>query len=140
MAVRREKSDQRQQAAQDQGDPTLDVEQKNLPTPSNRRSAHNTPVLLNGEGAPSQSPAHPAGTKTWTAGLHPLHPTIRPLTGNNLRRRPIGRANANALAAKGGVGGGLVAQPVGEAQWPEPEHFQEGAHEQHSEYLKPAQS
>jgi hypothetical protein len=29
MAVRREKSDQRQQAAQDQGDPTLDVEQKN---------------------------------------------------------------------------------------------------------------
>ena len=29
MAVRREKSDQRQQAAQDQGDPTLDVEEKN---------------------------------------------------------------------------------------------------------------
>ena len=29
MAVRREKSDQRQQAAQEQGDPTLDVEQKN---------------------------------------------------------------------------------------------------------------
>jgi hypothetical protein len=29
MAVRREKSNQRQQAAQDQGDPTLDVEQKN---------------------------------------------------------------------------------------------------------------
>ena len=26
MAVRREKSDQRQQAAQDQGDPALDVE------------------------------------------------------------------------------------------------------------------
>jgi len=52
MAVRREKSDQRQQAAQDQGDPTLDVEQKNLPTPSNRRSVHNTPVLLNGEGRP----------------------------------------------------------------------------------------
>ena len=52
MAVIREKSDQRQQAAQDQGDPTLDVEQKNLPTPSNRRSAHNTPVLLNEEGRP----------------------------------------------------------------------------------------
>ena len=30
MAVRRVKSDQRQQAAQDQGDPTLDVEQENL--------------------------------------------------------------------------------------------------------------
>jgi hypothetical protein len=29
MAVRREKSDRRQQAAQDQGDPTLDVEQEN---------------------------------------------------------------------------------------------------------------
>jgi hypothetical protein len=29
MAVRREKSDQRQQAAQDQGDPTLDVEYEN---------------------------------------------------------------------------------------------------------------
>lgn len=33
--------------------------------------------------------------------LPPLHPTIRPLAGNNLGRRPIGRANANALAAKG---------------------------------------
>ena len=31
MAVRREKSNQRQQAAQDQGDPTLDVEQKTYP-------------------------------------------------------------------------------------------------------------
>ena len=28
MAVRREKSNQRQQAAQEKGDPTLDVEQK----------------------------------------------------------------------------------------------------------------
>ena len=97
--------------------------------------------------------------------LHPLHPTICPLTGQHIRRepsasgpsgppkgeaqgipkqlaafsgtggRPIGRANANALAAKGnagedygaggviGIGGnphpgtagrGLVAQPVGE--------------------------
>ena len=30
MAVRREKRDQREQAAQDQGDPTLDVEHQNL--------------------------------------------------------------------------------------------------------------
>lgn len=30
-----------------------------------------------------------------------LNPTIRPFAGNNLGRRPIGRANANALAAKG---------------------------------------
>ena len=29
MAVRREKRDQREQAAQDQGDPALDVEQQN---------------------------------------------------------------------------------------------------------------
>jgi hypothetical protein len=29
IAVRREKSDQRQQATQEQGDPTLDVEQQN---------------------------------------------------------------------------------------------------------------
>ena len=29
MAVRREKRDQREQAAQEQGDPTLDVEQQN---------------------------------------------------------------------------------------------------------------
>ena len=29
MAVRREKSDQRQQAAQEKGDPTLNVEQEN---------------------------------------------------------------------------------------------------------------
>ena len=29
MAVRREKGNQRQQAAQEQGDPTLDVEQEN---------------------------------------------------------------------------------------------------------------
>jgi hypothetical protein len=29
MAVRREKSDQRQQAAQDQGDPALDIEEQN---------------------------------------------------------------------------------------------------------------
>ena len=35
MAVRREKSDQRQQAAQDQGDPILDVEQK-TPTHAER--------------------------------------------------------------------------------------------------------
>jgi len=35
MAVRREKSDQRQQAAQEQGDPTLDVEQPN-PTHAER--------------------------------------------------------------------------------------------------------
>ena len=98
-------------------------------------------------------------------GLHPLNPTIRPFAGNNLGSQPsagapsgapegeeqgipkqlavlagaggrqIGRANANALAAKGdagedhgasgviGIGGdphpgnagrGLVAQPVGE--------------------------
>ncbi len=97
--------------------------------------------------------------------LHPIHPTIRALTGNNLWRQPsagapsgppereaqgiakklaafsgakvrqIGRANANALTAKGnagkdygaggviGIGGnphpgnagrGLVEQPVGE--------------------------
>ena len=78
------------------------------------------------------------------AGLHPLSPRIRPLTGNNLGGepsagapggapkgeaqgiakelaaftgtggRPIGRANANALAAKGTAGHGLVAQPVDE--------------------------
>jgi hypothetical protein len=29
MAIRREKRDQREQAAQEQGDPTLDVEHKN---------------------------------------------------------------------------------------------------------------
>ena len=41
---------------------------KTLPTPSARRSTHNTPVLLNGEArAPSQPPANPAGTKTWAA-------------------------------------------------------------------------
>ena len=69
-------------------------------------------------------------------GLHPLHPTIRPLTGSNLGSqpsagapsgapegeaqgiakqlaafsggggRPIGRANANALAAEGDAGEG----------------------------------
>ena len=77
--------------------------------------------------------------------LPPLNPTIRPLAGNNLRRQPgaggpggapkgeaqsipkqlavlaraggrqIGRTNANALAAKGNAGRGLVAQPVGES-------------------------
>jgi len=35
MAIRREKSDQRQQAAQEQGDPTLDVESPN-PTHAER--------------------------------------------------------------------------------------------------------
>ena len=73
MAVRREKSDQRQQAAQDQGDPTLDVEQKNLPTPSPRHSVYDTPVLVGKEGkAPSQPPAHPAGTKTWATSSEKL--------------------------------------------------------------------
>ena len=86
---------------------------KTLPTPSARRSAHNTPVLLNGEGrAPSQPPANPAGTKTWAAcsrehsnqqsphdlqpeqlpsGFHKaaaLHPTIRQLAGNDLGHKP----------------------------------------------------
>ena len=76
--------------------------------------------------------------------LPPLNPTIRPLAGNNLGSEPgasgpssapkgeaqaipkqlaafsgaggrqISRANANALAAKGTAGRGLVAQPVGE--------------------------
>jgi len=76
--------------------------------------------------------------------LPPLHPTIRPFAGSNLGRqpgagapsgapegeaqgiakklaaftgaggRPIGRANASALAAEGTAGRGLVAQPVGE--------------------------
>jgi hypothetical protein len=81
-----------------------------LPTPSARRSTHNTPVLLNGEGrAPSQPPANPAGTKTWAAcsrehsnqqsphdlqpeqllrrfhkAYTPLHPTICPFAGNDL--------------------------------------------------------
>ena len=75
--------------------------------------------------------------------LHPLNPTIRPFAGNDLGHQPsasaasgapkgktqgipkqlavltgaggrqIGRANANALAAKGTAGRGLVAQPVG---------------------------
>ena len=75
MAVGREKCDQRQQAAQDQGDPTLDVEQKNLPTPSPRRSYHNTLVLLSGEGRgphghqrilPEPKPGPPAAENTQT--------------------------------------------------------------------------
>ena len=83
---------------------------KTLPTPSARRSAHNTPVLLNGEGrAPSQPPANPAGTKTWAAcsrehsnqqsphdlqpeqllrrfhkAYTPPYPTICPFAGNDL--------------------------------------------------------
>ena len=89
---------------------------KTLPTPSARRSAHNTPVLFNGEGRPpSQPPANPARTKTWAAcsrehsnqqsphdlqpeqlpsgfhkaaGLHPLHPTIGPFAGNDLGHKP----------------------------------------------------
>ena len=86
---------------------------KTLPTPSARRSAHNTPVLLNGEGkAPSQPPANPAGTKTWAScsrehssqqsphDLQPeqllsrfpeaagLHPTNRPFAGSNLGSQP----------------------------------------------------
>jgi hypothetical protein len=133
---------------------------KTLPTPSPRRSVYNTPVLVGKEGkAPSQPPAHPAGTKTWAAcsrehsnqqsphdlqpeqhlsRFHkvspPLHPTIRPLTGNHLGSQPsagaasgapegeaqsipnklakfsgagrgqISRANANALAAEGNAG------------------------------------
>ena len=135
---------------------------KTLPTPSARRSTHNTPVLLNGEGrAPSQPPANPAGTKTWAAcsrehsnqqsphdlqpeqllrrshkAYTPLYPTICPFAGNDLGHelgagaaggppkaetqgiakqlaafsgaggRPIGRANANALAAKGNANEG----------------------------------
>ena len=77
--------------------------------------------------------------------LQPLNPTNRPLAGNNLGSQPsagaasgapegeaqgipkqlavlaraggrqIGRANANALAAVGDAGRGLVAQPVGES-------------------------
>jgi hypothetical protein len=88
---------------------------KTLPTPRTRRSAHNTLVLLNGEGrAPSQPPENPAGTKTWAAwsrehsnqqsphGLQPeqllrrfhraytppLHPTTRTFTGNDLGHKP----------------------------------------------------
>ena len=82
--------------------------------------------------------------KAALACLRPLSPAIRPLTGNNLGSQPgasapsgapegeaqgipkqlavlaraggrqIGRTNANALAAKGNAGRGLVAQPVGE--------------------------
>ena len=93
---------------------------KTLPTPSARRSAHNTLVLLSEEGrAPSQPPANPAGTKTWAAcsrghsnqqsphdlqpeqllrrfheaaGLHPLNPTTRPFAGNDLGHKPIAGA------------------------------------------------
>ena len=90
---------------------------KTLPTPSARRSTHNTPVLLNGEGrAPSQPPANPAGTKTWAAcsrehskqqsphvlqpeqlpsGFHEaaaLHPTTRPFAGNDLGHKPSASA------------------------------------------------
>ena len=103
---------------------------KTLPTPSYRRSVHDTHVLVGKEGsAPSQPPAHPAGTKTWAA-YTPLNPTIRPFAGKNLGHKPgagaaggapkrkaqgvaeelavlagagsrqIDRANANALAAE----------------------------------------
>jgi len=65
MAVRREKSDQRQQAAQNQGDPTLDVEQENSTHTEPCRSFSDTPVLIGKKGVSSRQPASPAGTKTW---------------------------------------------------------------------------
>ena len=98
---------------------------KTLPTPNARRSTHNTPVLLNGEGrAPSQPPANPAGTKTWAAcsrehsnqqsphDLQPeqlpsgfdkapaLHPTIGPFTGNDLGHNPSAGAAGGAPEAE----------------------------------------
>jgi hypothetical protein len=61
MAVRREKRDQREQAAQEQGDPNLNVEQKTLPTPSSRRSINNTPVPISDSRAGCQS----SGADLW---------------------------------------------------------------------------
>ena len=83
---------ERQQAAQDQGDPTLDVEQKNLPTPSNRCSAHNTPVLVDKEGALAATSEtcrnQNLGRFHKAAGLNPLHPTIGQFAGNNFGNHP----------------------------------------------------
>ena len=134
MAVRREKSDQRQQAAQEQGDPTLDVEQKN-PThtePSPLSLQYTCTGRQGGEGALA---ATSASCRNQNLGrLQPrtlkpaepsrpedLNPTIRPLAGNNLGSQPSAGAASGApegeaqgipkkLAVLAGAGGRQIGR------------------------------